>query len=246
MARRLLWGSLVLAPVAIAARFVFHAGDVALFVLAAAALVPLAWLIGESTEHAAEHTGASVGGFLNASFGNAPELIMALAVNAGLPNVVRGSLRGAWSEHPVRPRHAMIVGGEGELNRRSLFPGPPLPPCFVPRTVDPRGREPRPQTPVACHHPVAIPPARALRRADGLQPSRPRRGAQGQATSGAWSLSRSLVALGMATAVTALAAGPRALARRFADAVAFALFIPRHAAIVASRPPRGAIDRAPR
>ena len=53
MARRLLWGSLVLAPVAIAARYVVDAGDVTLFVLAAIALIPLAWLIGESTEHAA-------------------------------------------------------------------------------------------------------------------------------------------------------------------------------------------------
>ena len=50
--------------------------------LAALALIPLAWLIGEATEHAAEHTGPGIGGFLNATFGNAPELIIALlAVN---------------------------------------------------------------------------------------------------------------------------------------------------------------------
>src|SRR5262249_58513696 len=72
------------------------AGDVMLFVLAAIALIPLAWLIGESTEHAAEHTGPGIGGFLNASFGNAPELIIALlAVGANLPVVVRGSLAGS-------------------------------------------------------------------------------------------------------------------------------------------------------
>ena len=57
VARRLLWAGLVLAPVTFVARFVFDAGDVALFALAAASLIPLAWLIGESTEHAAEHTG---------------------------------------------------------------------------------------------------------------------------------------------------------------------------------------------
>src|SRR5437667_5240193 len=92
----LLWGSLALAPVTIAARFAFHAGDVALFALAAISLIPLAWLIGEATEHAGEHTGPGIGGFLNASFGNAPELIIALfAVNQGLPNVVRGSLMGS-------------------------------------------------------------------------------------------------------------------------------------------------------
>jgi Ca2+:H+ antiporter len=75
---------------------VFDAGDTVLFVAAAAALVPLAWLIGEATEHAGEHTGPGIGGFLNASFGNAPELIIALfAVNASLPNVVRASLMGS-------------------------------------------------------------------------------------------------------------------------------------------------------
>src|SRR5213076_2186242 len=42
------------------------------------------------------HTGPGIGGFLNASFGNAPELIIALfAVGDGLPNVVRGSLAGS-------------------------------------------------------------------------------------------------------------------------------------------------------
>jgi Ca2+:H+ antiporter len=94
--RKLLWGSLVLAPVTIVLRYGFHVGDVALFAVSAAALVPLAWLIGEATDHAGQHTGPGIGGFLNASFGNAPELIIALfAVSSGLPNVVRGSLVGS-------------------------------------------------------------------------------------------------------------------------------------------------------
>ena len=64
--------------------------------LSALALIPLAWLIGEATEHAAEHTGPGIGGFLNATFGNAPELIIALiAVHEGLTEVVRGSLTGS-------------------------------------------------------------------------------------------------------------------------------------------------------
>ena len=64
--------------------------------LSALALIPLAWLIGEATEHAAEHTGPGIGGFLNATFGNAPELIIALiAVHEGLTEVVRGSLVGS-------------------------------------------------------------------------------------------------------------------------------------------------------
>src|ERR1051325_10101139 len=96
MLRKLLWASLLLAPVTIAGDKLTSAGDVTLLVLAAAALVPLGWLIGESTEHAAEHTGPGIGGFLNASFGNAPELIVALfAINDGLPYVVRGSITGS-------------------------------------------------------------------------------------------------------------------------------------------------------
>ena len=122
MARRLLWGSLVLTPVAILARFAFHLDETALFVLAALALIPLAWLIGEATEHAAEHTGPGVGGFLNASFGNAPELIIALfAVADALPGVVRGSLTGSVVSNILLVLGAaMIAGGEGKVDARSL------------------------------------------------------------------------------------------------------------------------------
>jgi Ca2+:H+ antiporter len=96
VAKRILWALLALAPVTIAVDLVAHPGDTLMFVLAAASLIPLAWLIGESTEHAAEHTGPGIGGFLNASFGNAPELIIALfAVQSALPEVVRGSLAGS-------------------------------------------------------------------------------------------------------------------------------------------------------
>jgi Ca2+:H+ antiporter len=124
VARTILWGSLVLAPVALAARFVFHANDTVLFVLAAAALVPLAWLIGEATEHAADHTGAGVGGFLNASFGNAPELIIALfALGNGLPDVVRGSLAGSIVSNILLVLGVALIFGprEGKLDRRSLL-----------------------------------------------------------------------------------------------------------------------------
>ena len=115
---------LALAPVAIAARYAFDAGDVLLFVLAAAALIPLAWLIGESTEHAAEHTGPGIGGFLNASFGNAPELIITIfAVNEGLPDVVRGSIAGSVISNILLVLGlALVLGTENAaLDRRSLL-----------------------------------------------------------------------------------------------------------------------------
>jgi Ca2+:H+ antiporter len=122
VARRILWASLVLAPVAFAARYVFHLGATPLFLLSAAALVPLAWLIGEATEHAAEHTGPGIGGFLNASFGNAPELIIALlAIADGLPGVVRGTITGSVVSNLLLVLGAaMIAGGRGSVDARSL------------------------------------------------------------------------------------------------------------------------------
>ena len=118
MGRKLLWASLVLAPVTFLVRYVFHAGDVTLFVLAGAALIPLAWLIGEATEHAGNHTGPGIGGFLNASFGNAPELIIALfAVNQSLPNVVRGSLAGSVVSNLLLVLGLALVVGPKEDDR---------------------------------------------------------------------------------------------------------------------------------
>jgi Ca2+:H+ antiporter len=122
VARRILWASLVLAPIVILARYVFHVGETTLFVLAAIALIPLAWLIGEATEHAAEHTGPGIGGFLNASFGNAPELIIALlAIADGLPEVVRGSITGSVVSNMLLVLGAaMIAGGDGPIDARSI------------------------------------------------------------------------------------------------------------------------------
>jgi Ca2+:H+ antiporter len=113
---------LALTPLAILGRFVFHLDETTLFIIAALALIPLAWVIGEATEHAAEHTGPGVGGFLNASFGNAPELIIALfAVANNLPGVVRGSLTGSVVSNILLVLGAaMIAGGDGKVDTRSL------------------------------------------------------------------------------------------------------------------------------
>jgi len=124
VARKLLWASLALAPITFAVDFGLHPGDVALFVLASTSLIPLAWLIGESTEQASEHTGAGIGGFMNASFGNAPELIIALfAVADGLPNVVRGSLAGSVISNLLLVLGVAMVAGETgkRIDRNSLL-----------------------------------------------------------------------------------------------------------------------------
>jgi Ca2+:H+ antiporter len=122
MTRRILVSGLALAPLVAILRWVVEAGDVTLFCVSALALVPLAWLIGEATEQAAEHTGAGIGGFLNASFGNAPELIIALfAVGNGLPDVVRGSITGSIVSNLLLVLGLALVATEKEeLDRVSL------------------------------------------------------------------------------------------------------------------------------
>jgi Ca2+:H+ antiporter len=76
-----------------------HAGQLpppAIFFSAALAIVPIAALIVRSTEQIATRTGDAVGGLLNATFGNAPELIISLAaLKAGLVDMVRASIVGA-------------------------------------------------------------------------------------------------------------------------------------------------------
>jgi Ca2+:H+ antiporter len=123
VARRILWGSLALAPATIVLHYAAHLGETVEFVLAALALVPLAWLIGEATEQAAHHTGPGIGGFLNATFGNAPELIIALlAINKGLTEVVRGSLTGSVVGNLLLVLgFSLLFGGRGELDRASSF-----------------------------------------------------------------------------------------------------------------------------
>jgi len=86
---------LAMIPVTLA---VEHAGAPApwVFLCAALAIIPIASLIVRSTEHLATYTGDAVGGLLNATFGNAPELIIAMvALRAGLLDMVRASLAGA-------------------------------------------------------------------------------------------------------------------------------------------------------
>jgi Ca2+:H+ antiporter len=123
VARRILWGSLALAPATIFIHYAFHPGEVVEFVLAAASLIPLAWLIGEATEQAAHHTGPGIGGFLNATFGNAPELIIALfAVNEAKFEVVRGSLTGSVVGNLLLVLgFSLLFGGRGPIDRESSF-----------------------------------------------------------------------------------------------------------------------------
>src|SRR6188472_3695336 len=123
MVRRALFVSVAFAPLVVLMHYALDLDETVEFVLSAAALIPLAWLIGEATEHAAEHTGPGIGGFLNATFGNAPELIIALlAVHRGLTEVVRGSLTGSVVGNLLLVLgFSLLFGPRGELDRRSSF-----------------------------------------------------------------------------------------------------------------------------
>jgi len=88
---------LIFIPVAFAIRFYppWHS-DLALFICAGLAIVPLAGLMGRSTEELAAHFGPAAGGLLNATFGNAAELIIGLlALSKGLTDVVKASITGS-------------------------------------------------------------------------------------------------------------------------------------------------------
>src|SRR6185436_8427133 len=86
---------LVLLPVVVVLDRTSAAAPLVFFV-AALVIVPLAALIVRSTEQVAVYTGPAVGGLLNATFGNLPELIIAVvALRAGLVEMVRASLIGA-------------------------------------------------------------------------------------------------------------------------------------------------------
>src|SRR4029079_16097480 len=86
---------LIFVPVPMVLAFV-PPQHLAVFVSAALAIIPLAGLLGRATEHLSAHVGAGVGGLLNASLGNAAELIIALAaLREGLHDVVKASLTGS-------------------------------------------------------------------------------------------------------------------------------------------------------
>jgi Ca2+:H+ antiporter len=86
---------LLLAPVAIGLRL-FGAPDLAIFLVSAAAIVPLAGLIGRATEQLALHTGPRIGGLVNATFGNVTELIIAIfLILDDRIEIVKASLTGS-------------------------------------------------------------------------------------------------------------------------------------------------------
>jgi len=94
--RNPLYYLLIAVPLTLLGEFVFHWDAMAIFILACAAIIPLAKLVGEATEELAVHTGPKIGGLLNATLGNAAELIITIfALREGLVDLVRASIAGS-------------------------------------------------------------------------------------------------------------------------------------------------------
>jgi Ca2+:H+ antiporter len=208
--RRILWASLALAPATIAVNYAVHPGNTPMFVLAAIALIPLAWLIGETTEHAAEHTGPGIGGFLNASFGNAPELIIALfAIGDGLPQVVRGSLAGSIVSNLLLVfGMAQLVGPAKPVDRRSLVAQLGLVGAavilLVPPAVVGYAGPPERHAAVVVSIPIAVALLVLYLAVTGPNLRRHRQMERADASEHAWPLPLALSVLAVATVATAL------------------------------------------
>src|SRR5258705_13304239 len=105
-------------PIAIALE-IAHAGAVVIFVASAAGVIPTAALMGRATEELAARSGPGIGGLLNVTFGNAPEIIIALfALNEGLQEVVKASLIGSILGNTLLVLGAAMFGGGLKRDRQ--------------------------------------------------------------------------------------------------------------------------------
>ena len=103
---------LLFVPVSIAAHFL-EWGDVVVFITAAIGIIPLAAFMGTATEEIAVVVGPNLGGLLNATFGNATELILAyIALKEGLVNVVKATITGSIISNLLLVMgFSMLLGG---------------------------------------------------------------------------------------------------------------------------------------
>jgi Ca2+:H+ antiporter len=93
---KFLYALLLLVPVALILEYGDIGGHSAVFVVSAGAMIPLAAILGRATEEVAIYTGPKIGALLNATLGNAAELIITIvALNAGLVTVVKASIAGS-------------------------------------------------------------------------------------------------------------------------------------------------------
>ncbi len=93
---RIAYGATILLTLAVVVVELIHGSEILLFVISGLALIGLAWVLGQATESLGHHSGPRVGGILNATFGNAAELIITIfALSAGLTTIVKASIIGS-------------------------------------------------------------------------------------------------------------------------------------------------------
>lgn len=111
---------LLFIPVTVALE-VLKADPLFVFFTSALAIVPLAGMLGRATEHLTTHVGAGVGSLLNASLGNAAELIIALAaLREGLHDVVKASLTGSILGNILLVLGASMIAGGVKYERQKF------------------------------------------------------------------------------------------------------------------------------
>lgn len=126
---------LLFVPLTLALEYLAAQQHLLIFISAAVAIIPLAGWLGQATEQLAERSGEGVGGLLNATFGNATELIIAIAaLRAGLHDVVKASLAGSIIGNILLVLGAaMLCGGlkfkEQHFNSNGARGEPPCSPC---------------------------------------------------------------------------------------------------------------------
>jgi len=112
---------LIFVPMAVALRFLMPDSYALIFAASCLAIIPLAVWLGRATEQLAHHTGEGIGGLLNATFGNAAELIIALmALHKGLYPVVKASLTGSILGNILLVLGAAVLAG-GIKHKRQRF-----------------------------------------------------------------------------------------------------------------------------
>lgn len=112
---------LVFIPITIALELLMPEAHTWIFIASAIAIIPLAGLLGEATEQLALRTSEGVGGLLNATFGNAAEMIIAvMAIRQGLYSVVKASLTGSIIGNILLVLGASVLAG-GLKHKRLLF-----------------------------------------------------------------------------------------------------------------------------
>jgi Ca2+:H+ antiporter len=113
---------LVFVPTSVALDL-FHADPLLIFISSALAIVPLASLMGKATEQLATHVGAGLGALLNASLGNAAELIIALvALREGLHDLVKASITGSIIGNILLVLGLSMVAGGLRYDRQRFNP----------------------------------------------------------------------------------------------------------------------------